>query len=221
MSNILTIAYATEGSTDQRFLHNIIRKTFEDLALECNGLIDVYEPVFIKLDKKNSFTEDVLDISAQAFKVGMNVLCIHVDADSDEDNEVLEYKINPAFSFVNSSDSDELCKNLVAIIPIHMSEAWMLADKDLLKEEMGTVMNDHELGLTKHPESIANPKQIIEAALVMAQENLPNRRRKLTIAELYQPIGQKISTEKLETLSSYKKFKVAVENALKKLNYLA
>lgn len=48
----MTIAYATEGSTDQRFLHHVIRKTFEEVALECAGSIEVYEPVFLKANPK-------------------------------------------------------------------------------------------------------------------------------------------------------------------------
>jgi hypothetical protein len=220
MSNILTIAYTTEGSTDQRFLLNIIRKTFEEVALNCKGLIDVYDPVFIKFEKKKGFVEDLKSLSAQAFRIGINIFCVHVDADDDSDLEVLNNKIRPAFETINNLDYSDLCKNLVAIVPIQMSEAWMLADKSLLKEEIGTDMSDQDLNLTRHPESIANPKQTIEAALIRGQSHLPSRRKKLTINDLYQPLGQKISIERLESLESYKKFRTSVEGALRKLNYL-
>ena len=47
MANILTIAYTTEGSTDERFLNTIIKKVFEEVAFECDGVIEVYDPVFL------------------------------------------------------------------------------------------------------------------------------------------------------------------------------
>lgn len=220
MSNILTIAYTTEGTTDQRFLQNIIRKTFEELALSCQGLIEIYDPIYIRFDKKHGFVKDVVSLSVQAFKNGINIFCIHVDADSSSADEVLENKIIPATDAVNLLNDSEVCKNIIAIIPIHMSEAWMLADKNLLKEEIGTDKSDEDLGLTRHPESIADPKRIIENALNVAQIDLPRRRNRLTISELYQPIGQKISINRLETLDSFKSFKLSVEEALRKLNYL-
>ena len=63
-------------------------------------------------------------------------------------------------------------------------------------------------------------KKNIENALSIAQAHLPKRRKKILIEDLYQPIGQKVAIEKLETLSSFNKFKISVEEALRKLNYL-
>jgi hypothetical protein len=220
VSNILTIAYTTERTTDQRFLESIILKVFEELAFECEGVIEVYNPLFIKFPKKNGFVNDAISLSIEAYKIGINVLCVHVDADSNKDDDVIEFKIDPAFTAINGIDNNGNCKNLVAIIPIHMTEAWMLADKDLLKEEIGTNMSNTDLGINRHPESIANPKKTIENAINIAQADLPKRRDKTTISDLYQPIGQKITTEKLEALNSFNKFKLSVKNALKKLNYL-
>lgn len=220
MSNILTIGYYTEGQTDERFLHNIIRKTFEALVLNCNSLIDVYEPMPLKLEKKTNFVSDAILAGRQAFKRGINVLCFHIDSDSDSPQAVLDNKINPAYEAIEAIEDLFICKNIVAVIPVYMTEAWMLADKQLLKEEIGTNMSDEDLGLTRHPENIANPKATIEKVLEIAQQNLPKRRSRLTIGELYQTIGQSIPLEKLETLNSYREFKSSAVEALKKLNYL-
>lgn len=222
MSNIVTIAFSTEGTTDKRFLASIIRKTFEKVAFECESTIEVYEPVYIQpvtSQNKLSFVQSVESISKLAFDRGINILCIHVDADHSSDNEVFNNKINPAFSAVQQLPI-ETCKNLVSIVPIRMSEAWMLADNELLKTEIGTTKTDQDLILTRDPESVANPKHCIEEALRIAQDHLPKRRGRVTISELYQPIGQQISLEKLEALSSYRKFKDSVEDAFRKLNYL-
>ena len=88
MSNILTIAFTTEGTTDERFLKNIITKVFEELCFECESDIEVYEPLYLKFPKKDSFVEDVKNLSLKAFESGINVLCIHTDADHRNDKEV-------------------------------------------------------------------------------------------------------------------------------------
>ncbi len=220
MGNILTIAYTTEGSTDERFLNTIIKKVFEEAAFECDGVIEVYDPVFIKLPKSDSFINSVIKLSEYAHLSGINILCVHVDADSNKDDEVNEFKITPAFLAVNAQPDDAVCKNLVSIIPIHMTEAWMLADKDLLKDEIGTSLSNTDLGINRQPESMANPKEIIVNALNLAQAHLPNRRNRIDIGDLYQPIGQKIKMEQLEKLVSFVKFRRSVTKALRRLNYL-
>ena len=220
MGNILTIAYTTEGPTDERFLNTIIKKVFEEVAFDCDGVIEVYDPVFIKLPKGNSFINSVISLSENAHVFGFNVLCVHVDADSNKDDAVNEFKINPAFLAVNAQSDKSVCKNLVSIIPIHMTEAWMLADKELLKDEIGTDMSNTDLGINRQPESIANPKEIIINALIVAQAHLSGRRNRINIGDLYQPIGQKIKMAQLEKLESFVKFRLSVIEALKRLNYL-
>ncbi len=220
MANILTIAYATEGSTDERFLYTIIKKVFEEVAFDCEGVIEVYDPVFMQFPKAKNFVNSLVDLSRKAYQSGINVLCIHVDADSNVDTNVNNFKIAPAFGAVYNEPNNSVCNNLVAIIPVHMTEAWMLADKDLLKNEIGTEMSNTDLGINRAPESIADPKEIIKYALEIAQAHLPSRRNRIDIGDLYQPIGQKLSMERLERLESFTKFKSSVGVALRNLNYL-
>lgn len=220
MSNILTIAYTTEGSTDERFLENIIRNTFEDLALKCEGSIEVYNPIFIKFPHPATFADGVISVAKKAFEIGINILCIHLDADNATEIHVTTHKLVPAKERVNTEASQKICKNIAAVIPVYMTESWMLADKELFKEEIGTNKSDDDLGINKKPEEITNPKKIIEDALIEAQNHLPKRRKRLAIADLYQPLGQKIALEHLENLDSFRKFKASAEDALRNLNYL-
>ena len=79
-----------------------------------------------------------------------------------------------------------------------MIESWMLADKELLKKEIGTVKTDFDLGISKRPEEYKNPKKIIEDAIRIAGLDITKRRRKdLLVRDLYSIIGQKISLNKL------------------------
>ena len=220
MNPQIIIGFATEGSTDCRFLESIIQKTFEDVAFECNRQIEVLPVRY--LEKQNGNISTLIEKYARkAFDEGISVLCIHTDADDDTDLNTFSFKIIPAFNSVKNALDNNLCKNLVAIVPIQMMEAWMLADKELLKREIGTQKADIELGLHRLPESIADPKDTIKEAIRIGRQDMTKRRRNdLTINDLYQIIGSSINIERLHNLSSYKKFREAVQAAFRELNYL-
>lgn len=219
MSNFITIGFITEGTTDVRFLGQIIRRTFEDVAFDCQGEIEVYEPQHI--ESSGEFIPEVFQASKDAHRIGMKVLCIHTDSDSKNDSHVIQYKITPAFENVVNSAEENLCKNLVAVIPIQMTESWMLADKDVLKNEIDTDLLDRDLEIHRNPENYADPKEAIENAIRIARQGLPQRRRyDFGISELYQIVGQKTDLEKLSKLSSYQNFRNGVVDSFKTLGYL-
>ncbi len=218
MSNILQIAYTTEGSTDKRFLGSIIEKTFESLLFEGNTEIEIHSPVHLS-ENNESFSKKIQAIATKYNY--FHVICVHCDSDSRSSETVLNRKIKPAFQLVN--DTENSCKNLVAIIPVQMTEAWMLADINLFLREINTDKSCNELNLpcrANQIETIANPKLRIEAAIREAQINVSKRRNKLKIAELYTPISQKLSLPQLEQLPSFKNFKENVRRSLINLNYL-
>ncbi len=215
----VTIGFASEGITDVRFLENIIQRTFEDIAFECSGQIEIL-PLQVLPKKRGSFVDVVKGYAADAEARGLMVLCVHTDSDSPTDENSFRNKINPAFQIVQNSTELE-CKNLVAIVPVQMTEAWMLADCELLKEEIGTDLQNHDLSLHRQPESYADPKQVIMDAITIARSDVTRRRRhELTISDLYLPMGQKMLLSRLDQLQSFRKFREAIRNSFRKLNYL-
>jgi len=219
MTKQVIIGFAAEGPTDVRFLRSIIQRTFEDVAFECEGAVEVL-PVQYLNHEPGDFVEATFVYAEKAIERGIMVLCIHTDADAAHDDNAFHHKIKPAFDYIRRSDT-ELCKNLVAVVPVRMTEAWMLADPDVLKNEIGTSEDNDVLCIDKPPESYADPKQVITQAIHLAYADLPaKRRRKLGIAELYLSLGQKLGFEALERLGSYRKFKAAVRKAYRQLNYL-
>ena len=217
MNNILTIGYICEGKTDRRLLSNIIRKTFEELAFECKGQIEVYEPEFIA-SEGNKFVEKVTSAAKKA--KWANILCVHTDSDSESDDEAFNFRINPAFEYVKE-EKGNLCKNLVAIVPIQMSEAWMLADSELLLEEIGANDRRRQLNLPRQNqiERKSDPKSLIEEILRITNDSSGRRRSRLTISELYTPISQKINLDHLKNLSAFDKFYQNAKKALVRINY--
>lgn len=216
----LFVGLVTEGDTDRRFLESVLRKTFESIAFECPGEIEI-EVNTIKITK-SKFAQDVVTASKVGVeRYGIMVLCVHADADSQDDYLAFRDRIEPAQRLVMESPDDTLCKIIIAVVPVYMTESWLLVDRELLKREIGTTLTDVELGIHRDPESIADPKQIISDAIRIARGNIVRRRRSdLTISDLYLPMGQKVSMDKLEALASYLKFQEAVRNAFRQLNYL-
>lgn len=218
MSNILTIAYTTEGTTDKRFLGNIIERVFESLLYEGNTEIEIHQPIHINESGEN-FPVKIKKIAAKHNY--FHVICVHCDSDSPSPKTVLENKILPAFNMVDNSVG--ACHNLVAIIPVQMTEAWMLADIGLLLKELNTKKSCSELNLPCKPkevEKIADPKNRIKDAIRLAQSNVPKRRNKLSISDLYTPISLKLQLKQLGQLPSFVAFKENARKSLIKLNYL-
>lgn len=222
MAQQLFAGLFTEGTSDIRFLQSIVQKTLESIAFECSGQIDIEVYPIEIAEKELNFKEQVLSASKKGIdEFGMQLLCVHRDADDISAKDTYRFKVNPAKEELEKQNPDEYCTVFVALVPIQEMEAWMLADKELLKKEIGTDKNDTILGIDNKPETIANPKEVIENAIRIAREGLTKKRRySLNISHLYLPIGQSIDLSKLENLASYQDFKENVREAFRKLNLL-
>ena len=218
----LNICLYTEGTTDIRFLENIVQQTYERAAIQAYGEIDI-ELHVITIDKTGlNFTQQVLKAAQKAKQeYGATIICVHSDADSSSIDNTLNTKFVPAQRCLLEQENDSCSRILVNLIPVHMTEAWILADKQLLKRQIGTTLSDTELNLNKDPESISNPKQAIENAIRIARQNIVKRRRRnLGIGELYAPLGQLINIDQLMDLKSYRQFWDNVINSSKQLNLM-
>lgn len=220
MPNILMLGYTTEGTTDKRFFDSIIERTFQNLLYQSPTEIEIFKPVYLTPPRNTGFIEKVIHAAREATEIGAMILCVHTDADADNDKSAFEEKIHPAFERVFNLEDELLCKNLCAVVPVYMTEAWMLADKELFKQEIYTEKTDQDLGIDHYPETYNNPKKVIMDAIRIAQQDMPKKSAGFDISDLYQPLGQQIPLLKLGYLESYKKFVEAARNALIQMNYL-
>jgi hypothetical protein len=223
----ISVGLLVEGTTDVTFLQPIIQKTLDEIAFDCSGQIDT-NIIILEREKKPekiNFAERILDVSKTGWeKYSLQILCVHSDADDRTSATVFQTKIIPArnaLSVLSDEEAKEHCTCLVAIVPIQETEAWMLADKVLLKEEIGTKKSDSELDINRAPETIASPKEVIANAIRIACQDAPSRRRRdLTISDLYAPVGQRLELDKLRTLSAYQAFEEEMRDAFRHLNLL-
>lgn len=222
MSNFILTGLFTEGTTDNRFLESVVKRTLEDVAFDCTGDIDVDLEV-IKITKTDlAFNEQVLEASKVAFdKFSILLLFVHTDADEKDDKVVFKNKIIPAQEVLLLQDDNTCCKKMVAIVPIRMTESWMIIDRNLLKSEIGVEESDAALGIHLNPETLNDPKALIEEIIRFSKEDKTKRKRNkgLDISDLYQIIGQKVELSELEKLPSYLKFKNSLIEVLKELNF--
>lgn len=205
-----------------RFLQSIVRRSFERVIWEeCDQEVDI--DVFpLKVDKiGKSFPEFVAEAAKQGLKIyGVLTIAIHADSDKDTLDERMKDKFYPAFNFLQTLPDSDYCKVITPVIPIRMVEAWLMADTQLLIDEIGTDKSAVQLGLSRAPESIADPKALINKAIALAQEDMPKKRRTLKIGDLYEIIGDKIDLKCIDRLSSYLAFNDAIRVSLRELHYL-
>ncbi len=217
----VVIGFVTEGTTDTRFLGNIIQRSFEDAAFECKGQIEILPVQHIQKETGLEFADTIRACARKAWEIGVMILCVHTDADGKDDSTVFKYKFNPLFEQVKSWSHKKYCQNLVVVVPVQMTEAWMLADTQLLRDEIGTDKSQVELGIHKKPEEYADPKEVIKNAIIISRHKETRRRRRdLKIDELYSSIGQKLNLTALTTLKSYRKFRDSIIDAYQTLGYM-
>jgi len=102
-------------------------------------------------------------------------------------------------------------------------EAWILADYEMLLNEVGTDLNAHDLGIpktAKYVQKISKPKRKLEEAVQIAYANRSKRRREIDIRFLYQPMGEKINLKRLQQVPCYKKFVEDLTETLINLNLI-
>ncbi len=217
----LFVGIIAEGSTDYRFLEPIIRKSLTEILFDCHGQIDI-ETILIDCDKGANFSEYALNASKKGFTdYGISILIIHTDSDSSTNIDTYKHKIDPVLELIKHKSELTHCKNIAALIPIQETESWMLADKELLIKQIGTIKTEVELKINGNPENINNPKEKIEEAIKLGRINMSKKMRKsLKISELYSYLGEAIQIDKLRNYSSYIDFEDNVKKVLRDMNIL-
>lgn len=133
----LFVGLAAEGETDYRFFAPIVEKVLTETVFDCQGQIDV-DVKIIDCDKGDSFINFVSNASQKGHQeYGITMVIIHTDADNLSAKTVYRSKIKPVLFFLENQSEETHCKNIAALVPIHETEAWMLADKTIFIRTIG------------------------------------------------------------------------------------
>jgi len=216
----LTIAFSPEGPTDVRFLSQIIQRTAIHLLApdKVQQEVDVLLPIPLPR-AKSSGDAKILTLGRQAY--GFHCLVIHADADDATASRALAERYEPGLMLLQA-EADLLCPQLVPLIPIHMTEAWMLADPEALLRILGTPLTASQLSLLNATgaERKADPKAFLEEVLNAAQTHLKRKNYRLELADLYALLSDSIALERLALLASYQQFQHDLAAALVALRLL-
>lgn len=214
MPNVLLSAYSGEGPTDKAFLGILIKRVLDRLLLDSPQMIEVLPLVWYGVAKGL----EIASVAIKAKEDGIQLYFPHSDTDGEVFDAALTNRIQPA---LNEMREKGITQPLV--VPVLISretEAWMLADVDLLLEELGGKLNRRDLQLSPNPENYADPKAKLDEVIRLANVG-QRRRRGIRKADLYEPLASGISLERLDALASFKKFITATRRALVAVGYLA
>ena len=219
--NMLVMGLYVEGPTDNRFLPVIIQRTAEHILLQNNRPeVVVLEPIVIKKHPDISRrSESILQAARDAS--GFHSLIVHADADGPTRDEAYRYRFEPGNKLVQAS-KENVCKDIVPIIPVRMIEAWMLADIDQLSKALGIKFRWQEFGLrfgAKHVESYQDPKSVIDKIIQQIYPDKPQNWLRIR-GQLYADLAPMIHLNKLNEIPAYQQFVYDLTGALKAINFI-
>lgn len=201
--NILRYTLLTDGSSDTCLIPII------------NWLIGVHYP---HINYEHQFARNLGEIGFDLDKrvrVSLNlfpsdVLFIHRDSEKEPMNVRLK-EIN---------DATESLSNVIPVIPIRMSEAWLLSDEKAIREAVGNRNGKINLSLPakKEWEKLPDPKRVLFEAMTKATEKSgralekfnPNRHR-IRVSELTENFSN------LRGLESFDRFESRFVEVFKKI----
>ena len=216
----LFVGLVAEGSTDYNFLLPIIKETLSYIGYDCYGQIDFYvEPILPNKSGKTTKAY-ILEAAQQGLVTyGIDLLIVHLDADEDKPDRALEERFKPAKAELETLDASDYCQNLLPLIPVHETEAWMLANTDVLLRTIGaskqlSPYTQAKLGLA--PEQHTDPKAVLADILREERAYLPKKQRgSLSMEVLYGLLGGRLRIQDLQGLASFQAFEMALRQALK------
>ena len=191
MSRQLTFSVVADGGTD-RLLVPIIQWAIHRLDPE----VEILEPEFMK--RTGSVTEFLSLYDS-------DVMLVFVHRDSE--NASLEERLR---EFDSTSRSD-----IVPVIPVRMSEAWLLIDRHAIARAAGASSSVVSVPRLSKIENIPNPKEWLDSLILEAAGNPAGRRRKnlrSSIVDRRVSVASFISDfSPLENLPAFRHFQTALK----------
>ena len=207
-------ALYAEGATDERFLPQLLWRLCDDLCLMLNQRVEV-APVevlpVVKAAQIAGSRHDRILAAAEAASDLWSVLFVHADADGDA-IAARASRVHPGLELLQQRFASRIA---VAVVPVRMTESWMLQDGNALRNVLGCTLSDKDWGLPGSDagvEALTDPKQMLEQIFLSTQPSGPARRR--GVGGLYAPLGERVSLDRLRRLPSFRQTDQELQAAL-------
>lgn len=160
--------FVAEGTSDLP-----IADLVESLFAAGGMVVDLSRPDFSRLTVSKDVSSRV-DAGIRLMAVQPDVVVVHRDADN-AGADTRRQEIRRAITRLDYSGA------VVPVVPVRMTEAWLLLDQDAIRFVAGNPRGRAQLDLPKRPaaESVADPKQVLRAALLDAASVTGRRRTRL------------------------------------------
>ncbi len=221
MARLVIPFLGCEGPNDRNFLLPMLRKVFEQAALDHGfELLDTFladDYVTYSAGCGLSHAEWVQQAAKQAvaFGDGDAILCIHKDADSDATTSLAA--VEQARQALSGPDS--LAAGLVVpVVPARTIEAWLLADAEVIGRRLNPDLPPHKLELAADPESYPDAKKKLRETHALAHADRRRRQpARIEIGELYAAMGTDLSLQQLKKVASFGGLLESVDKAFQAL----
>jgi hypothetical protein len=199
---IVTTGLIADGSSDRALIPLLKLLLREHLTLPFE------EPQFIDWDENDLSSK----IRTALDRFSVDILFVHRDAEN-EDWVLRAEEIQKAIPANNS-------QNIVFVIPVKMTEAWLLTDVSAIRQAVGNPTSTVNLNLPKAKKIEAcAAKEVLLAAITAAREYGPQRRRNFKPEQYRHRVAELTSDLKLlRQIPSFKRLEDSLRPLLEHLN---
>lgn len=194
-----------EGPTDYRFFLTLTERYLTYFCHINEVDVDILPaiPIRSKRDFPSGFIEKLKRIEQDNVgDKGLSYVFVHNDADARSLDQVLEHKWRPWLSECANE------QNWLAIIPVRMTESWMLADVEALKSTfIISIESIREIIGHGSPESISDPKK------KLAEISRRGKQKRTTNFE--ENLAKRVQLDLLEQLPSFQFLKSQIEERIR------
>lgn len=211
------MALHAEGATDHAFLEPLIRRALYDRAHRLNLNSPIEIAPFVELPPRSRTNVAIVSAVEHGLE-GIDLFFLHADGKGQPERTRSE-RIVPVFECLKCGVPVERL-GCVAVVPVHETEAWPLADPECIRHAFGTRRSDAELGLPANPHEVEaepDPKRRLAEAWQGASRGRRTRRRREGYSPFLTVLGEAIDLDRLRRVPAYQRFEQDLEDALRGL----
>ncbi|MDW3846465.1 DUF4276 family protein [Micromonospora sp. BRA006-A] len=203
----LTSALVSEGVTDDQFLPRLLARALTEICqVEFEDTVEVADVQPLRERRGPCSVADVVSL-VEKNPASFSLVFFHHDQGANPERVAAEW-LQPLRDLWG-----DRAEQLIAVVPVRETEAWLLADGDALRSALGVRWSDAEMGLPEQPrrvESIADPKKVLN--------NIMDRISRSTTDHFGQ-LGELVSLAKLDGVPAYRQWWSDTRDTLIRLGY--
>ncbi|WP_433531847.1 DUF4276 family protein [Micromonospora sp. CA-263727] len=198
----------SEGNSDDQFLPRLLGRTLTQLCLtEFEDAVDVADVQPLRGRSGPPSVADVVQLVDEN-RAAFSLVFFHRDQGSGADRVAREW-IQPL-----RERWGDRAEQLVTLVPVRETEAWLLADGDALRSALGVPhWNDRSMGLPAQPASVErlpDPKRVLNDLM----QRVSRSRR-----DHFVQLGELVSLDRLSEVPAFRRWWEETCDALVSLGY--